>query len=110
LAFDGRYLYYSTETRIHKMDPTTGAVVRSFPPPGGPCHALTFGLGHIFSGNSTTGTITIFDPETLAARGVIAAPGGGAARVEALAFNSVTNELFIANQSENVIYVGVVTL
>jgi subtilisin family serine protease len=110
LAFDGRYLYYSTETRIHKMDPTTGAVVRSFPPPGGPCHALTFGLGHIFSGNSTTGTITIFDPDTLAARGVIAAPGGGAARVEALAFNSATNELFIANQSENVIYVGVVTL
>ena len=45
-----------------------------------------------------------------AIRGTIAAPGGGAAQVEGLAFNPATNELFVANQSENTIYVGRVTL
>jgi subtilisin family serine protease len=110
LAYDGTYLYYSTVTRIHVIKPGTGAVVRSFPPPGGDCQALACGHGYIFSGNSSAGVITVFDRNTLAVRGSIPAPGGGTAKVEGLAFNPSTNELFIANQSENLIYVGRVSL
>ncbi|CAI4033386.1 Thermophilic serine proteinase [Nitrospira tepida] len=110
LAYDGIYLYYSTITRIHVINPITGVVVRSFPPPGGDCRSLTYGKEYLFSGNSAAGTITVFNRNTLAMRGTITAPGGGTAKVEGLAFNPVTNELFIANQSENVIYVGVVGL
>ena len=109
MAYDGTHLYYSTVSRIHVLNPLTGAVIRSFPPPGGTCKALAFGGGYLFSGNSTTGTITVFHPVTLAVRGTIAAPGGGAQSVEGLAFNPATNELFIANQSRNTIYVGRVT-
>jgi subtilisin family serine protease len=105
LTFDGRLMYYSTVTRIHVIDPASGTVVRSFPPPGGQCRALTYGRGYIFSGNSTSGVITVFDRNTLAVRGSIPAPGGGTAEVEGLAFNPSTNELFVANQSENRIYV-----
>ncbi len=110
LAFDGTFLYYSTITRIWVLNPGTGAIVRSFPPPGGPCRALAHGRGFIFSGNSAAGVITVFDRTTLAIRGTIAAPGGGTAQVEGLAFNPATSELFVANQSENTIYVGRVTL
>ncbi|MBN1372712.1 MAG: S8 family serine peptidase [Anaerolineaceae bacterium] len=110
LAYDGAFLYYSTITRIHVIDATTGAMVRSFPAPNAECRALTFGRGFLFSGNSHTGIITVFDPVTLRIRGTIVAPGGGTARVEGLAFNTTTNELFIANQSENMIYVGRVAL
>lgn len=110
LAFDGTNLYYSTITRIHVINPGTGVMVHSFPAPGGACRALTYGRGYLFSGNSATGVITVFDRTTLAIRGTISAPGGGPAKVEGLAFNPVSNELFIANQSENVIYVGRVTL
>jgi subtilase family protein/fervidolysin-like protein len=109
LAFDGRHLYYSTITRIHVLNPSTGAVVRSFPAPGGSCRALAYGRGFLFSGSSS-GVITVFDRTTLAIRGTIDAPGAGAAQVEGLAFNPAGNELFIANQSENTIYVGRVTL
>jgi len=110
LAYDGTYLYYSTITRIYVINPYTGAVVRSFPPPGGACHALAYGRGYLFSGNSASGVIIVFDRNTLAIRGSIPAPGGGVAKVEGLAFNPSTNELFIANQSDNIIYVGRVTL
>ncbi len=110
LAFDGRNLYYSTINRIHVLNPATGAVLRSFPAPGGQCRGLAFGRGFLFCGNSSTGMITVINPVTLAVRGTITAPGGGTERVEGLAFNPATNELFIANQSENLIYVGVVTL
>jgi hypothetical protein len=111
LAYDGTYIYYSTITRIHVINPTTGAVVRSFPPPGGSCRSLAYGKGYLFSGNSSTGIITVFDRTTLAIRGTIAAvSGGGTAKAEGLAFNPATNELFIANQGENMIYVGQITL
>jgi len=106
LAYDGRFLYYSTISRIWVLNPASGAVVRSFIPPGGPCRALAFGRGFLFSGNSPAGVITVFNPTTLAVRGQIAAPGAGTAQAEGLAFNPATNELFVANQSENVIYVG----
>ena len=109
LAYDGRYFYYSTISRIYVINRSTGAVVRSFPPPGGPCRALTYGRGYLFSGNSARGVITVFDARTRVIRGRIRAPGGGTAQVEGLAFNPSTNELFIANQSEDTIYVGRVT-
>ena len=110
LCFDGTYLYYSTITRIHVINPATGAVVRSFPPPGGDCRSLTFGRGYLFSGNSTTGKITVFDPLTLAVRGTIDVPGGGTAQAEGLAFHEAKRELYIANQSEGIIYSGQVNL
>lgn len=110
LADDGVNLYYSTIMRIYVLNRSTGAVMRSFPPPGGACRALAYGRGFLFSGNSATGMITVFDRNTLAIRGTIAAPGSGTFKVEGLAFNPATNELFIANQSENLIYVGMVTL
>jgi len=110
LTTDGTFLYYSTITRIWVLQPASGAVVHSYPPPGGACRALAFGLGHLFSGNSAAGVITVFHPSTLAVRGTIPAPGGGAAQVDGLAFNPSTNELFVANQSENVIYVVKVAL
>ena len=110
LAYDGTYLYNSTITRIHVIRVATGTQIRSFVPPGGNCRALAFGGGFLFSGNSVTGVITVFNATTLRVRGTVAAPGSGAARVEGLAFNPTTSELFIANQSENTIYVGRVTL
>jgi subtilisin family serine protease len=106
LAYDGARLYYSTIDRIHVLNPATGAVIRSFPPPGGPCRALTVGRGFLFSGNSSAGVITVFDRATLAVRGTIAAPGSGSARAEGLAYDPLRDELFIANQSEDTIYVG----
>lgn len=110
LGWDGQYLYYSTITRVYVISPVTGAIIRSFPPPGGDCRSLAYGYGRLFAGSSATGKITVFDRNTLIVQGTIPAPGGGTARVEGLAFNPATNELFIANQSENLIYVGRVTL
>lgn len=105
LAYDGEYYYYSTINRIHVIRRADGHVVRSFPPPGGPCQALAYGRGYLFSGNSSTGRITIFNRHTLRIRGVVPAPGGGSNQVEGLAFRRSTNDLFVANQSENRIYV-----
>jgi subtilisin family serine protease len=111
LAYDGTFFYYSTINRIHVIKATAPfTVVRSFPPPGGgTCRALAFGKGFLFCG-TVAGTIVVFNPVTLAVRGIIPAPGGGTAKVEGLAFNPITNELFIANQSENTIYVARVAL
>lgn len=111
LAYDGTFFYYSTINRIHVIKAVAPfTVVRSFPPPGGgTCRALAFGKGFLFCG-TLTGNIVIFNPVTLAIRGIIAAPGGGTAKVEGLAFNPLTDELFIANQSENRVYVAKLTL
>ena len=111
LAYDGTFFYYSTISHIHVIKAVAPfTVVRTFPPPGGgTCRALAFGKGHLFCG-TLTGNIVIFNPLTLAIRGIVPAPGGGTAKVEGLAFNAFTDELFIANQSENRIYVAKVTL
>jgi hypothetical protein len=109
LAFDGAYFYYSIINRIYVLKPT-GAIVRSFPAPGGASHALAFGDGFLFSGNSNTGIITVFNPTNLITHGTIHAPGGGTNKVQGMAYNAATNELFVANQGENVIYVGRVVL
>jgi hypothetical protein len=110
LTSDGTFFYYSTISRIHVIKKTAPfTVVRSFPPPGGgTSRSLAFGRGFLFSGTDT-GRIVVFDPVTLAIRGIIPAPGGGTAKCEGLAFNPLTDEIFIANQSENRIYVGRVT-
>ncbi len=110
MAFDGVRLYYSTITRIYVLNPATGAVLSSFPAPGGSCQGLAFGHGLLFCGNSSTGVITILHLSTLTVRGTISAPGAGTARAEDLAFDPSRNELYIANQSENTVYVGTVTL
>ncbi len=109
LAYDGTHIYYSTINQIHVIRRADGVLIRSFPPPGGPCRALTYGGGYLFSGNSSAGNITVFDPNTLVVRGNIPAPGGGTHQVEGLAYRSSTRHLFIANQSENTIYMLSVT-
>lgn len=109
MAFDGTSIYYSTVSQIHRLKPNNGAVLASFPPPGGNCRSLAYGDGFLFSGNSITGIITVFDPITHIVHGTILAPGGGTAQAEGMAYDAVNNELYIANQSENVIYVGRVT-
>ncbi len=109
LAFDGTFFYYSTVSRIHVIKAVAPfSVVRSFIPPGGTCRSLTFGKDFLFSGTDT-GKIFVFNPLTLAIRGSIAAPGGGTARCEGLAYSPLSDELFVANQSENLIYVLRVT-
>jgi subtilisin family serine protease len=110
LAFDGTFLYYSTINRIHVLKPTTGVVVGSFPAPGGVCRALAAGLGYLFCGDPVKGVISVVELSTRRIRDTFPAPGGGTTKVEGLAFNPVTRELFIANQGENIIYVGKVTL
>jgi hypothetical protein len=109
LAYDGTFFYYSTITHIHVIKAVAPfTVVRSFPAPLGSCRSLTFGRGFLFSGTSTN-KIVVFNPVTLAIRDVLSAPGGGTNRVEGLAFNALTDELFVANQSENKIYVAKIT-
>jgi hypothetical protein len=105
LAFDGRWLYYATGSRIHILRPSTGAVVRSFPSPGSQSRALTYGAGWLFSANSSTGLITVFNPWSGVVHGYLRAPGGGTNRAEGLAFDQRRRELYVANQSENLIYV-----
>lgn len=105
LAFDGRWLYYATINRIHIIHPGTGTVVRSFVPPGGTSRALTTGRGWLFSANSTTGVVTVFNPWSLFVHGTVQAPGSGANRAEGIAFDARRRELYVANQSENTIYV-----
>jgi subtilisin family serine protease len=104
MAYDGTYIYYSTINLVHVIRKSDGALIRSFPPPGGACRSLAYGQGYLFSGNSSTGLITVFNPNTLVVRGTIPAPGGGSNQVEGLAFRSSSNYLYIANQSENTIY------
>ncbi|MDZ4722020.1 MAG: S8 family serine peptidase [Roseiflexaceae bacterium] len=110
LAYDGTFFYYSTITRIYVIKASTSAVVSSFIPPGGNCRSLSFIGSFLCSGNSATGIVTVFNPTTLVVHGTFAAPGAGSARAEGMAYNPATNEFFIANQSENIIYVVRVTL
>jgi DNA-binding beta-propeller fold protein YncE len=98
-------LYYSTINRIFELDAATGAVIRSFPPPEGQCRSLTYGHGLLFSANSSAGRIIVFNPTTMSVRGVVLAPGAGANQAEGIGFDAAHNILYVANQSENRIYV-----
>ena len=98
-------LYYSTINRIFELDAATGAVIRSFPPPEGQCRSLSYGHGLLFSANSSAGRIIVFNPTTMSVRGVVLAPGAGANQAEGIGFDAAHNILYVANQSENRIYV-----
>ena len=104
LVVVGSYFYYSTINRIYKIKKSNGSVVSSFPAPSGACHALAYGDGYLFFGNTNTGKITILTQNNLRYRGVIIAPGGSQKRTDGLAYDPYKNELFIANQKRNKIY------
>ncbi|GAB6910077.1 Thermitase (modular protein) [Desulfosarcina cetonica] len=108
LTYDGKHLYYSTISRIHKINPATGAVLRSFPVPGGGrCRALTHNGGNlIFAGDPFANEIIVFDKTSLRVSCRFKAPGRGNYRVDGLAYDKITKTLYIANQSENLIYYG----
>ncbi|MEM7275315.1 MAG: S8 family serine peptidase [Actinomycetota bacterium] len=105
MVHDGARLYYSTQNRIHVLSPSTGAVVSSFIPPGGPVRALAAGGGKLFLGDSTNGVIRVLDAGTRIEQVILEAPGGGDRQVEGLAYDPARRELYVANQSENRIYV-----
>lgn len=105
LAIVGADYYYSTINRIHVIKRTTGAVLSSFIPPGGSAYGLAYGDGLLFSGNDSTGEITAFDPVSKIVQGTLSAPGGGTHKSQALAYDATLNRLYVANQSENTIYV-----
>lgn len=105
LAIDGNRVYYSTQNRIHVISMSTGSVLSSFVPAGGPSRALASGGGKLFIGHSTTGRISVLDATTRIVQAIIEAPGGGDRMVEGLAYDPSRRELFVANQSENRIYV-----
>jgi len=108
LTYDRRSLYYSTITQIHELDAGTGAVIRSFPVPGGGrCRALTDdGRSLIFAGDPFANEVIVFEKSSLHVVCRFPAPGGGSHRVDGLAYDPFTKRIYIANQSENVIYYG----
>ena len=58
VAWDGKYLYYATnicfaspkgeKSAIYKIDPKTGAIIASFPPPSGSVSGLVYNKGHLW--------------------------------------------------------------
>ena len=111
MAWDGSSLFYSTVSRIHQLDGSTGRLIRSFPVPGGgQCRALASDGGNLlFAGDKLANQITVFEKGSLRVLCQFDAPGTGAMRVEGLAFDRSTKRLYIANQSENRIYYGTFT-
>ncbi|MEO8630852.1 MAG: hypothetical protein ABI612_22560, partial [Betaproteobacteria bacterium] len=64
-AFDGRYFYQLADSRIQKVDPTTGAVVATIPAPGnGNDSGLTWAEGTLWVGQYRDRKIHQVDPET----------------------------------------------
>jgi subtilisin family serine protease len=108
MTYDGKYLYYSTVSAIHQIVPSNGHVVRSSPVPGGGhCHSLASNGGNIiFAGESGRNEVIAFERQSLNVVCRFSAPGKGNQRVEGLAFDPLNKLLFIANQSENIIYYG----
>jgi subtilisin family serine protease len=104
LAVAGQWIFYSTITQIHLIRASNGHLLTSFPAPGGECRSLAYGRGLLFSGDSSTGTITVFNPWTRLIVGTIDAPGSGPRRVEGLTLDARRRLLYVANQSENRIY------
>lgn len=104
LAKIGSWIFYSTVNQIHVIRASTGAVIRTFPAPNGECRSLAANGGWLFCGDSTGGMVTVMHPWTLAVRGTIHVPGGGNRRVEGLAYDKYRRTLYVANQSENMIY------
>jgi glutamine cyclotransferase len=64
-AFDGTYLYQIAESRIDKIDPASGDVVRSIPAPGhGGDSGLAWAEGSLWVGQYRDRKIHRIDPET----------------------------------------------
>jgi subtilisin family serine protease len=111
MAITGSRVYYSNVGRIYKINLSTGAVEGSILSPGSECRALAIRNSsllrplRLFSCKSTTGEIFVINPTTGFIHGIMNAPGGGTAQCEGLAYDSTNNELYVANQSENMIYV-----
>jgi glutamine cyclotransferase len=64
-AFDGTHLYQIAETRIDKIDPTTGDVVASIPAPGGGSDSgLAWAEGSLWVGQYRDRKIRQIDPAT----------------------------------------------
>ena len=108
LTYDGKSFYYSTINRIHELNPSDGSVIRSYPVPGGGrCRALTNnGRSWIFSGDPFANEIIVFEKGSLRVVCKFPVPGAGSHRVDGLAFDRTKNVLYVANQSENIIYYG----
>ncbi len=71
-AFDGTYLYQIAETRIDKIDPTTGEVVASIPAPGsGSDSGLAWAEGSLWVGQYRDRKIHQIDPNTGAVKRTI---------------------------------------
>ncbi|WP_062055096.1 S8 family serine peptidase [Aquimarina longa] len=104
LTFYGSYAYYSTINKIHKIKKSNGVLLNSVPAPGGSCHAIVYGDGYLFCGNTNTGKITVVKRSNFKLRDTIIAPGGVNKRVDALAYDTYSNTLYIANQKLNKIY------
>lgn len=100
----GSRIYYSTIRTIYELSAATGAVINSFPAPEGEARGLTYGRRLLFTGNSSAGRILAIDRATHVVQGIIRAPGGGSNQAEGLAFNPYSRILYVANQSENMIY------
>ena len=110
LATDRTRLFYSTETKIHVIHLASGSLIESFPAPEGSCRSLAYGRGYLFCGNSAAGRVIVYDVSNHQVFGTIPVPGSGANKVEGLGFDAATSELYVANQSENRIYVGRISL
>jgi outer membrane protein assembly factor BamB len=107
MTHDGKYIFYSTISRIYQVNPSTGTIVRSFPAPGGKCRSLTSDGGNLlFGGDASKNEIIVFEKNSLHVVCRFKAPGRGGSRVEGLAYDRVRKILYIANQSENMIYYG----
>lgn len=108
MTHDGKYIYYSTISRIYQLNSSTGAVLRSFPVPGGGrCRALTSdGKNLLFAGDPFKNEIIVFEKNSLNVVCRFKAPGKGNYRVDGLAYDRLKKVLYIANQSENIIYYG----
>jgi glutamine cyclotransferase len=64
-AFDGTYLYQIAETRIDKIDPATGEVLKSIPAPGkGSDSGLAWAEGSLWVGQYRDRRIHQIDPES----------------------------------------------
>lgn len=108
MTYDGKYIYYSIISRIYQLNSSNGAVIRSFPVPGGGrCRALTSdGRNLLFAGDPFQNEIIVFEKNSLNVVCRFKAPGKGNHRVDGLAYNRWRKTLYIANQSENLIYYG----
>ena len=110
LTYADGALIYSTVTEIHEIDAGNGALLRSYPTPrDGRCMALeVVGPDRLAMGDAVTEEIVVFRRSSLEVEGAVPAPGRGLGRVHGLAYDA--GRLFVANQHEQRIYHGPLTV